>query len=69
MVIGTAGQMIAQIAREVGKELNLVFLREVKLMLAVKLKKWGGDEEMEPDPAGFEMTLLVFSSLKDRPEV
>ncbi|XP_071382055.1 GTPase Era, mitochondrial [Centroberyx affinis] len=38
MVIGTAGQMVAQIAREAGEDLSRVFLREVKLRLSVKLR-------------------------------
>ncbi|XP_044078833.1 GTPase Era, mitochondrial isoform X1 [Siniperca chuatsi] len=39
MVIGTAGQMVARIAREASEDLSQVFLREVKLKLSVKLKK------------------------------
>lgn len=39
MVIGTAGQMVAKIAREAGEDLSRVYLREVKLRLSVKLKK------------------------------
>ncbi|KAK2828782.1 hypothetical protein Q5P01_019816 [Channa striata] len=39
MVIGTAGQMVAQIAREAGEDLSRVYLREVKLKLSVKLRK------------------------------
>ncbi|XP_070773469.1 GTPase Era, mitochondrial isoform X2 [Enoplosus armatus] len=39
MVIGTAGQMVARIAREAGEDLSRVFLREVKLKLSVKLRK------------------------------
>ncbi|KAM4619717.1 GTPase Era, mitochondrial [Polymixia lowei] len=38
MVIGTAGQMVARIAREAGEDLGRVYLREVKLRLSVKLK-------------------------------
>eukprot|EP00064_Thunnus_orientalis_P004946 superscaffoldBa00000471_g4959 len=39
MVIGTAGQMVARIAREAGEDLSQIFLREVKLKLSVKLRK------------------------------
>ncbi|XP_034540383.1 GTPase Era, mitochondrial [Notolabrus celidotus] len=39
MVIGTAGQMVAKMAKEAGEDLSRVFLREVKLKLSVKLKK------------------------------
>uniref|UniRef100_A0A7N8WJR9 GTPase Era, mitochondrial n=1 Tax=Mastacembelus armatus TaxID=205130 RepID=A0A7N8WJR9_9TELE len=39
MVIGAAGQMVAQIAKEAGEDLSRVFLREVKLKLSVKLRK------------------------------
>lgn len=39
MVIGTAGQMVAKIAREAGEDLSRVYLREVKLKLSVKLRK------------------------------
>lgn len=39
MVIGTAGQMVARIAREAGEDLSSIFLREVKLKLSVKLRK------------------------------
>ncbi|KAM9348410.1 GTPase Era, mitochondrial [Symphorus nematophorus] len=39
MVIGTAGQMVARIAREAGEDLSRVFLREVKLKLSVKLRR------------------------------
>ncbi|XP_051257668.1 GTPase Era, mitochondrial isoform X1 [Dicentrarchus labrax] len=39
MVIGTAGKMVAQIAREAGEDLSHVFLREVKLKLSVKQRK------------------------------
>lgn len=39
MVIGTAGQMVAQIAREASEDLSKVYLREVKLKLSVKLRK------------------------------
>lgn len=39
MVIGTAGQMVARIAREAGEDLSRVYLREVKLKLSVKLRK------------------------------
>ncbi|XP_062288994.1 GTPase Era, mitochondrial [Scomber scombrus] len=39
MVIGTAGQMVARIAREAGEDLSQVFLREVRLKLSVKLRK------------------------------
>ncbi|XP_054482491.1 GTPase Era, mitochondrial [Anoplopoma fimbria] len=39
MVIGTAGQMVARIAREAGEDLSRVFLREVRLKLSVKLRK------------------------------
>ncbi|XP_028451220.1 LOW QUALITY PROTEIN: GTPase Era, mitochondrial [Perca flavescens] len=39
MVIGTAGQMVARMAREAGEDLSHVFLREVKLKLSVKLRK------------------------------
>lgn len=38
MVIGTAGQMVAQIACEAGEDLSRVFLRDVKLKLSVKLR-------------------------------
>lgn len=38
MVIGTAGQMVARIAREAGEDLSRVFLRDVKLKLSVKLR-------------------------------
>ncbi|CAL8363677.1 unnamed protein product [Lota lota] len=38
MVIGTAGQMVARIAREAGEDMSNIFLREVKLRLSVKLK-------------------------------
>ncbi|CAI5644208.1 unnamed protein product [Oreochromis niloticus] len=39
MVIGTAGQMVARIAREASEDLSRVYLREVRLKLSVKLKK------------------------------
>lgn len=39
MVIGAAGQMVAQIAREAGEDLSRVFLREVRLKLTAKLRK------------------------------
>ncbi|XP_068585621.1 GTPase Era, mitochondrial isoform X2 [Cebidichthys violaceus] len=39
MVIGTAGQIVARIAREAGEDLSRIFLREVKLKLTVKLRK------------------------------
>ncbi|KAM7374742.1 hypothetical protein PAMP_007383 [Pampus punctatissimus] len=39
MAIGTAGQMVARIAREAGEDLSHIFLREVKLKLSVKLIK------------------------------
>ncbi|KAF3706667.1 GTPase Era, mitochondrial ERA-like protein 1 Precursor [Channa argus] len=39
MVIGTAGQTVARIAREAGEDLSRVYLREVKLKLSVKLRK------------------------------
>ncbi|XP_030216867.1 GTPase Era, mitochondrial [Gadus morhua] len=38
MVIGTAGQMVARIAREAGQDMSNIFLREVRLRLSVKLK-------------------------------
>lgn len=38
MVIGTAGQMVARIAREAGEDLSRVFLRDVKLKLSAKLR-------------------------------
>lgn len=37
MVIGSAGQMVARIAREAGEDMSSIFLREVKLRLSVKL--------------------------------
>ncbi|XP_071316393.1 GTPase Era, mitochondrial isoform X2 [Trachinotus anak] len=39
MVIGTAGQMVARIAREAGEDLSRIYLKEVKLKLSVKLRK------------------------------
>ncbi|XP_008305123.1 GTPase Era, mitochondrial [Stegastes partitus] len=39
MVIGAAGQMVAQIAREAGEDLSKVYMREVRLKLSVKLRK------------------------------
>lgn len=39
MVIGTAGQMVARIAREASEDLSKVYLREVRLKLSVKLRK------------------------------
>lgn len=39
MVIGTAGQMVARMAREAGEDLSRIFLREVRLKLSVKLRK------------------------------
>ncbi|XP_058484401.1 GTPase Era, mitochondrial [Solea solea] len=39
MVIGKAGQLIAQIAREASEDLSRVYLRDVKLKLVVKLRK------------------------------
>ncbi|XP_072231030.1 GTPase Era, mitochondrial [Leuresthes tenuis] len=39
MVIGTAGQMVARIAREAAEDLSQVYLREVRLKLGVKLRK------------------------------
>ena len=38
MVIGSAGQTVARIAREAGEDLCHVFRREVKLRLSVKVK-------------------------------
>lgn len=40
MIIGTSGQMVARIAKETGEDLSRVFLRDVKLKLSVKLRKW-----------------------------
>lgn len=39
MVIGTAGQMVTRMAREVSEDLSRVFLTEVRVKLSVKLKK------------------------------
>ncbi|KAM4726647.1 GTPase Era, mitochondrial [Anableps anableps] len=39
MVIGTAGQMVARIAREAGEDLSRVYLRDVRLKLSAKMKK------------------------------
>uniref|UniRef100_A0A3B3ZW31 GTPase Era, mitochondrial n=1 Tax=Periophthalmus magnuspinnatus TaxID=409849 RepID=A0A3B3ZW31_9GOBI len=39
MVIGTAGQMVARMAREVSEDLSRIFLTEVRVKLSVKLKK------------------------------
>ncbi|RVE63530.1 hypothetical protein OJAV_G00137310 [Oryzias javanicus] len=39
MVIGAAGQIVAQIAREAGEDLSRIFLREVRLKITAKLKK------------------------------
>ncbi|XP_072302715.1 GTPase Era, mitochondrial [Eucyclogobius newberryi] len=39
MVIGTAGQMVARMAREVSEDLSHIFLTEVRVKLSVKLKK------------------------------
>ncbi|KAK7925685.1 hypothetical protein WMY93_007995 [Mugilogobius chulae] len=39
MVIGTAGQMVARMAREVSEDLSHIFLTEVCVKLSVKLKK------------------------------
>uniref|UniRef100_A0A3B3XKV7 GTPase Era, mitochondrial n=1 Tax=Poecilia mexicana TaxID=48701 RepID=A0A3B3XKV7_9TELE len=39
MVIGTAGKMVARIAREAGDDLSRVYLRDVRLKIAAKLKK------------------------------
>ncbi|XP_069003040.1 GTPase Era, mitochondrial [Embiotoca jacksoni] len=39
MVIGTAGQTVARIAREAGEDLSRVYLREVRLKLSAKLRK------------------------------
>ncbi|XP_015239128.1 PREDICTED: GTPase Era, mitochondrial [Cyprinodon variegatus] len=38
MVIGTAGQMVARIAREAAEDLSRVYLREVRLKISAKLK-------------------------------
>lgn len=47
MVIGTGGQMVSQLAREAAEDLSRVFLREVKLRLSVKLKKWRGWKDLK----------------------
>ncbi|XP_028278273.1 GTPase Era, mitochondrial isoform X2 [Parambassis ranga] len=39
MVIGTAGQMVARIAKEASEDLSRIYLREVKLKLTVKMRK------------------------------
>lgn len=39
MVIGTAGQMVTRMAREVSEDLSRIFLTEVKVKLSVKLRK------------------------------
>ncbi|KAI3373464.1 hypothetical protein L3Q82_022070 [Scortum barcoo] len=39
MVIGAAGQMVTRIAQEASEDLSLVFLREVRLKISVKLRK------------------------------
>uniref|UniRef100_A0A3Q3W4L8 GTPase Era, mitochondrial n=1 Tax=Mola mola TaxID=94237 RepID=A0A3Q3W4L8_MOLML len=39
MVIGTAGQTVARIAREAGEDLSRLFLRDVRLKLSVKLRR------------------------------
>lgn len=39
MVIGTAGQMVARIAREAGEDLSRIYLRDVRLKLSAKMKK------------------------------
>lgn len=39
MVIGPAGQLVAQIAHEVGEDLTRVFLKVVRLKLSVKLRR------------------------------
>lgn len=39
MVIGTAGQMVTRMAREVSEDLSRIFLTEVRVKLSVKLKK------------------------------
>ncbi|KAK5600419.1 Era Like 12S Mitochondrial RRNA Chaperone 1 [Crenichthys baileyi] len=38
MVIGTAGQMVARIAREAAEDLSRVYLRDVRLKLSAKMK-------------------------------
>ncbi|XP_073336190.1 GTPase Era, mitochondrial [Pagrus major] len=39
MVIGPAGQLVGQIAQEVGEDLSRIFLRDVRLKLSVKLRR------------------------------
>ncbi|XP_047235991.1 GTPase Era, mitochondrial [Girardinichthys multiradiatus] len=39
MVIGTAGQMVARIAREAAEDLSRVYLRNVRLKLSAKMEK------------------------------
>ncbi|XP_020785950.2 GTPase Era, mitochondrial [Boleophthalmus pectinirostris] len=39
LVIGTAGQMVARMAREVSEDLSRIFLTEVRVKLSIKLKK------------------------------
>lgn len=39
IVIGTAGQMVARMAREVSEDLSRIFLTEVRVQLSVKLRK------------------------------
>ncbi|XP_017268034.1 GTPase Era, mitochondrial [Kryptolebias marmoratus] len=39
MVIGTGGQMVAQIAKEASEDLSRLYLREVRLKLSAKLRK------------------------------
>lgn len=39
MVIGTAGQTVARMAREVSEDLSRIFLTEVRVKLSVKLRK------------------------------
>lgn len=39
MVIGTAGQMVTRITREVSEDLSRIFLTEVRVKLSVKLRK------------------------------
>lgn len=62
MVIGAAGQMVARIAREAGEDLSRVYLRDVRLKISAKMKKWRRPKA----PGTFLPALLWLFYAKDR---
>lgn len=53
MVIGSGGHLITRITQEAESDLTKIFVREVRLKISAKLRKWGrqfGWCRSEPDP-------------------